>query len=77
MSPTPSGVAVALGLLTARWPAGTRDVAAQRAGRCKVPPAVHVDEPRRRSGYLFRCGTGSWPKSMPGNRSGRCFVIWG
>ena len=21
-----------------------------------MPPAVHVDEPRSRSGYLFRCG---------------------
>ena len=77
ISPIPSGVAVALGLLTARWPAGTRGVAAQYAGQCKAMPLENAVEPERRLAYLLRCGSNSWQPSTRANRFGRCSVILG
>ena len=73
---TPSSAIVALGLLTARWPAGTRGVAAQYAGQCKAMLLENAVGARGRSvAYLLRCGGNFWQPSMRADRFGRCSVI--
>ena len=66
---------MALRLLTARWPAGTRGVAAQYAGQCKAMLLENAVEPERSVAYLLRCGGNFWQPSMRADRFGRCSVI--
>ena len=59
---------------TAHLQAGTPAAAAPRCRRAHSDTQRAFGRPGHRSGYLPRCASNSWMRSMQGERSAACFM---